>query len=171
MLKKILYVLIIALASLQFFQIDKTNPVSDPELDFINIVETPAEVATILKTACYDCHSNQTNYPWYTNLQPVAWWVKDHIDHARDELNFSEWGSYTYRRADHKLEEASEYILSKEMPLPSYTWGHAEARLTDGQRDMLAEWFENQRVILESTQEIESEAAEDSEADTDSSGH
>ncbi len=140
------YVFVLALCALQFFQIDKTNPVSDPELDFMNIVETPEEVATILKSACYDCHSNQTVYPWYTNLQPVAWWVKDHIDHGRSELNFSEWGNYNDRRIDHKLEESAEYVLNEEMPLPSYTWAHGNARLSDRDRMFLANWFEEQRV-------------------------
>ena len=74
--------------------------------------------------------------------------MKDHIDHGRDELNFSEFGSYTQRRADHKLEEAAEYILNEEMPLPSFTWAHAEARLTDEQRQFLADWFEEQRTVL-----------------------
>lgn len=148
MVQKIAYGLVAIIIILQFFQIDKTNPESDPAIDFMNIANPPEEVATILKTACYDCHSYNTRYPWYTNIQPVAWWVKDHIDHGRDELNFSEFGSYTQRRADHKLEEAAEYILNEEMPLPSFTWAHAEARLTDEQREFLADWFEEQRTVL-----------------------
>lgn len=148
MVQKIAYGLVAIIIILQFFQIDKTNPESDPANDFMNIASPPEEVATILKTACYDCHSYSTRYPWYTNIQPVAWWVKDHIDHGRDELNFSEFGSYTQRRADHKLEEAAEYILNEEMPLPSFTWAHAEARLTDEQREFLADWFEEQRTVL-----------------------
>ncbi len=148
MVQKIAFALLLAIAVLQFFQIDKTNPVADPALDFMNITNPPDEIATILKTACYDCHSYNTRYPWYTNIQPVAWWVKDHIDHGRDELNFSEFGNYTERRADHKLEEAAEYTLNEEMPLPSYTWGHSDARLTDQERKYLADWFEDQRAIL-----------------------
>ncbi len=148
MVQKFAFTLLLAIVALQFFQIDKTNPVTDPALDFMNITNPPDEIATILKTACYDCHSYNTRYPWYTNIQPVAWWVKDHIDHGRDELNFSEFGNYTERRADHKLEEAAEYTLNEEMPLPSYTWGHSDARLTDQERKYLADWFEDQRAIL-----------------------
>ncbi|MBO6792787.1 MAG: heme-binding domain-containing protein [Balneolaceae bacterium] len=148
MIQKIAFGLLAVLVILQFFQIDKTNPVSNPANDFMNIANPPEEVATILKTACYDCHSNNTRYPWYTNIQPVAWWIKDHIDHGRSELNFSEFGTYSQRRADHKLEESAEYILSEEMPLPSFTWAHAEARLTDEERTFLADWFEEQRTVL-----------------------
>jgi hypothetical protein len=148
MLKYILYGVIGVLVILQFFQIDKNNPAADPAKDFMTIHNPPAEVAGMLKTACYDCHSYKTSYPWYTYTQPLAWWIKDHIDHSRDELNFSEWGDYSPRRADHKLEEAVEYTLNEEMPLPSYTWAHGDARLSDEQRETLADWFEAQREIV-----------------------
>lgn len=148
MTKYILFGVIGILVILQFFQIDKTNPASDPVKDFMNVHNPPAEVATMLKTACYDCHSYQTKYPWYTYTQPLGWWVKDHIDEGRDELNFSEWTEYNPRRADHKLEEAVEYTLNEEMPLPSYTWAHGDARLSDEQRKTLADWFEAQREIV-----------------------
>lgn len=149
MLQKILIGLGAILIVIQFFQIDKTNKEVDPELDFMNISNPNDEVAEILKTACYDCHSEKTVYPWYTNVQPVGWWVKDHVDHGKSHLNFSIWGEYSTDRADHKLEECVEYVLNEEMPLPSYTWGHAEARLTDEQREFLAEWFEEQRLIVQ----------------------
>lgn len=148
MLKYIISGVIGVLIILQFFQIDKTNPPTDPSKDFMNAVNPPTEVAAMVKTACYDCHSYQTEYPWYTYTQPLAWWVKDHIDHGRDELNFSEWTEYTAKRADHKLEEAAEYTLNEEMPLPSYTWAHGDARLTEEQRKTLADWFEAQRDII-----------------------
>lgn len=167
MIQKILLVLLLVFAVLQFFQIEKTNIETDPEVDFMNITSPPDEVATILKTACYDCHSEQTKYPWYTYIQPVGWWVADHIDNGRDELNFSEWGTFSYRKADHKLEEAAEYVLSEEMPLPSYTWGHAEARLTDEEREFLAAWFEDQRDILEAEQEVEEELNNELESETE----
>ncbi|MCG8371918.1 MAG: heme-binding domain-containing protein, partial [Balneolales bacterium] len=130
MAKKILLVLAAALVILQFFQIDKTNPASDPELDLMVLTNPHEEVKQILKTACYDCHSNSTTYPWYTNIQPVGWWVKGHIDHGKEHVNYAEFGSYPPRRGDHKLEESVEYVLNKEMPLPSYTWFHGDTRLT-----------------------------------------
>lgn len=148
MLKKILLTLLAAFVILQFFQIDKENPTADPSLDFMEMYPPSEEVATILKTACYDCHSNQTEYPWYSYTQPLGWWIADHIDHGRDELNFSEFGNYNPRRADHKLEEGIEYVEEKEMPLPSYTYAHWDADLTDSERKVLIEWFEELRPII-----------------------
>jgi hypothetical protein len=148
MIQKSLAVLLVIFVGLQFFQIEKINPDSDPDLDFINRTNPPEQIKGILKTACYDCHSYQTKYPAYTYVQPLAWWIEDHIDHGRDELNFSTWGNYTVNRADHKLEEAVEYTLNEEMPLPSYTWTHGDARLSEAQRKELADWFESQRALL-----------------------
>lgn len=148
MLKKILLGLAAVLLILQFFQIDKTNPEYDTSKDFMNMYPPSEEVAQILKVACYDCHSYETKYPWYTYTQPLGWWIGDHIDHGRDELNFSEFGNYNPRRADHKLEEGIEYTETEEMPLPSYTWGHSEARLTWEQRELLIDWFAELRPIV-----------------------
>ena len=145
MTKKIILAVAVLVVILQLFQIDKTNPVADPELDFIAIANPPAEIGSLIKTACYDCHSHQTKYPWYTYTQPLGWWIKDHIDHGRGELNFSEWGNYPTRRADHKLEESAELVLEEEMPLPSYLKTHSEARLSTEQRELLAYWFETER--------------------------
>lgn len=152
MYRKILLGLGAAVLILQFFQIDKTNPEADPALDIINIQNPPEQVATMLKNSCYDCHSYNTRYPWYTYTQPLAWWIKDHIDHGREELNFSEWGTYSDRRADHKLEEAVDYTLSKEMPLPSYLIAHGDADLSDEQRKILADWFESLRPQYQSSE-------------------
>ena len=148
MLQKILFAVIAILVILQFFQIDKTNPESDPEMDFIAITNPPSEIGIMLKEACYDCHSFKTKYPWYTYTQPLGWWIGHHIEEGRDEMNFSEWGTYNQRRADHKLEESAELVLEEEMPLPSYLIAHSEAKLTSEERKQLADWFEVQRDIL-----------------------
>lgn len=146
MTKKIVLGLAVVFIILQFFRIDKTVPVVEASGDFMNIHNPPNDIATILKTACYDCHSYKTKYPWYSNIAPVSWWIQEHIDHGREELNFSTWIDYSERRADHKLEEAAELVLNEEMPLPSYLRGHPEARLTAEQRTMLADWFEELRI-------------------------
>lgn len=148
MIKKILLAIASVLVILQFFQIDKVNPKSDPSLDFMTMYPPSEEVANILKTACYDCHSNKTEYPWYTYTQPLGWWIADHIDHGRDELNFSEFGNYNPRRADHKLEEGVEYVENEEMPLPSYTYAHGDAKLSDDQKTLLMDWFNELRPII-----------------------
>ena len=139
-LKKIIIGLAVIFLILQFFGIDKVNPESDPSLDLITITNPDEDVKQILKNACYDCHSNLTRYPWYTNIAPLSWWIKDHIDHGRKELNFSAWGSYSDRRKDHKLDEIVELVTEGEMPLQSYTIAHGEARLSDDQKTALIDY-------------------------------
>lgn len=146
--KSILLGLVALLVVIQFFQIDKTNPPYDAANDFMSIEHPPAQVAELLKNACYDCHSYETKYPWYTYIQPVAWWVKGHINGGRKHLNYSRWGEYSAKRKDHKLEEMEELVKEKEMPLNSYTWAHSEARLTDEQRTSLITWFKETRDRL-----------------------
>jgi heme-binding protein len=133
---------------IQFFRIDKTNPPVDPAVDLVKVVKAPVEIADILKTSCYDCHSNESTYPWYTNVAPVSWWVKGHINEAREELNFSEWGSFTLKRQDHKLDELVEEIEEGEMPLSSYLLIHGEARLSAEQRTQLTAWAKALRKEL-----------------------
>jgi hypothetical protein len=88
-MKNLLKVLLVVFIILQFFRIDKTNPPVDKNMDFLTIKKTPENVSTLIKSACYDCHSNETIYPWYSNIQPFGWFLKDHIDEGRRELNFS----------------------------------------------------------------------------------
>ena len=137
-------VLLLALAALvliQFFSIDKTNPPVNTAQDFIQNTNPPAEIANILKTACYDCHAHTTEYPWYTNIQPFAWWIKGHIDHGRDHLNYSTWTTYEAKKKSHKIEEMIEVIEDKEMPMLSYMVAHQEAWIDDAQRKLLVDWF------------------------------
>jgi hypothetical protein len=142
-LKKYLpWALLVFIIIAQFFRIDKTNPESDPANDFITINNPPPELATLMKNACYDCHSNHTRYPWYTNIAPVSWWIKGHINYAREQVNFSEWTAYDAKKANHKLEECVEWVGEGKMPLKSYAWLHKEAKMTDTQRKELADWFE-----------------------------
>ena len=126
---------------LQFFRIDKTNPAADPAQDYLALASPPAALSSTIKAACYDCHSHTTAYPWYTNIQPVAWWIKDHIEEGREHLNFSVWATYPPKKAAHKLEECFEVIESKEMPMKSYTWAHGNARLSAEERAAMASWF------------------------------
>ena len=141
MKKKILIGVVIVLVGIQFITIDKTNPPVDASKDFMTITDPPEEVEKLIRTSCYDCHSNESTYPWYSNVAPVSWWVKDHINEAREELNFSEWGTYEWKRTDHKLEECAEEVDEGEMPLKSYLIAHSEARLSDEDRAKLVDWF------------------------------
>lgn len=145
LIRKILLALLIILVLMQFYRIDKTNPPVDPNQNFIRLEQAPAPIAKMLKDACYDCHSHETTYPWYTNVMPFSKWIKSHIDHGRDEMNFSTWGSYSDQKKDHKLEEGAEFVLETKMPLTSYLIAHPEARITPEQRKELADWFQSRR--------------------------
>jgi hypothetical protein len=139
--KKILIGLLVVLVAIQFIRIDKDNPPVEESQEFMTLTNPPAEIATLMKTACYDCHSHETKYPWYTNVSPVSWWVKDHIDEGREHLNFSVWGTYSAKKAAHKLEECYEEVEEGHMPLPSYLWVHSEAKLSEEQVNLLVSWF------------------------------
>jgi hypothetical protein len=144
-IKRILVYLLFALIIIQVIPVDKSLPSADPKNDFITFNQTPAAEAQLLKNACYDCHSNHTKYPWYAKVAPISMWIQGHVNHARDELNFSLWNSYSDKRKDHKLEESIELIQEQEMPLKSYTLIHSEARLTQSERDLLIQYFKGLR--------------------------
>ena len=114
--------LIVLLLIFQFFRIDKTNKVSAAERDVLFISQANPELASMLKNSCYDCHSNQVTYPWYTNIAPLSWWIKHHVNEGTRHLNFSEWGTYSARKADHKLKECFEMIKECESTLATDLW-------------------------------------------------
>ena len=101
----------------------------------------PAEVQTLLEAACYDCHSNETKYPWYSQVAPVSWFVADHIQEGREALNFSTFGNLSANDRSEVMEESAENIQEGEMPLESYVWMHPEAKLSAAQRETLIQWF------------------------------
>lgn len=102
----------------------------------------PADVAALLRRACYDCHSNNTHYPWYAAVQPVGWWLTRHVNDGKRHLDFSEFSTYTTKRAKSKLGEIIEEVESHGMPLKSYTWLHPEARLTPAEIKLITDWAE-----------------------------
>lgn len=102
----------------------------------------PEEVNSILKSACNDCHSNLTEYPWYANIQPTAWWLNNHVKGGKKHLNFSEFTKLPVAVQNHKFEETIEMVKEKKMPISSYTWFglHPDAKLTDEQRAVITNW-------------------------------
>jgi len=130
-----------ALLAIQFIQPDTSNPPVDPAQDFQQAANPPAEVQSILKEACYDCHSNETRYPWYSRVAPVSWWIADHVGEGREKLNFSTFGALSPKDRSEALDEAAEKVDQGEMPLASYTWLHPAARLTTAQRNLVSGWL------------------------------
>ena len=141
--KHIFPILAVLLILIQIFRIDKTNPPIDEELDFISTMNPPSAIGSKIKSACYDCHSHESKYPWYTNVAPVSWWIKGHINGGRKHLNFSTWGAYVAGKKEHKIEECIEFLEKKWMPLSSYTWLHSEAKMTDEERTEMIAYFKS----------------------------
>ena len=144
--KKILIALLVVFVIMQFFGPEKNQGEISSLDTFIQETNPSDEVKLVLKQACFDCHSDYTRYPWYNNITPVNYWLDGHIDHGKGELNFSKWHSYSDKRKDHKMEEIIEMVENKEMPLPSYTWTHKDAILSDSQINAVKEWVENIRL-------------------------
>lgn len=126
----------------QLVPVDRSIPEVDPAQDFLTAVNAPAEMASLIKDACYDCHSYQTEYPWYAKISPVSFWIQGHINGGRQHLNFSEWTAYPAEKAAHKLEECYEEVEELHMPMKSYTWLHPEAQLSEAQVGAMAQWFQ-----------------------------
>ncbi len=140
-IKVLLTVILVIFILIQFYPRPKKNEsnlISSNNISFVHAV--PAAVQEVLKTSCYDCHSNSTVYPWYFKIQPVAIWLNNHIEEGKDELNFSEFGNYDLRRQYHKLEEINDQVKRNEMPLSSYTIIHRDAILSIDQKLLIANW-------------------------------
>ncbi|MGY4384150.1 hypothetical protein ACVWYN_001176 [Pedobacter sp. UYP24] len=149
MIRKIIYGIVALIVIIQFFRPNK-NIAATPSANAIELhYPVSKEIGALLKTSCYDCHSNHTTYPWYSNIQPVAWWLQDHIDEGKRELNFDEYNSYTSKKKKHKLDEVIDVIEHDEMPLTSYTLIHRKAVLTPQAKAELISWAKGLQKIIQ----------------------
>ena len=133
----------------QFIRPAKTNPVADPSLAIESHVQVDPTVGAIFDRSCVDCHSNKTRWPWYSHVAPVSWFVIDHVNEGRKELNLSEWGKYDQRRQLGKLRQICREVTNGAMPLGSYTPMHAGSKLTPDDVKTLCDWSDAQRAQLE----------------------
>ena len=140
-IKKIALVLVIVFVAIQFIQPAHNKSGQVLPTDFTIVYTVPPNVQTILQNACTDCHSNNTNYPWYSNIQPMAWIMKRHIDNGKEKLNFSEFGSYSSRRQISKLKGIANQIKDDEMPISSYKAMHSKAKLTKEEKSLVIDWL------------------------------
>jgi hypothetical protein len=140
MLRKILLGLLILFVLIQFIRPEKNAGTIHGPKSIATLYPVPPQVEAILARSCYDCHSNHTNYPWYTNIQPAGWWMQHHVDEGNEHLNFSEFGIYPPKKMAHKMEEVREMVEKGEMPLESYALIHRDARLSAEDRRTLIEW-------------------------------
>ena len=148
-LKTIGIILIIAFIIIQFFRPEKNLGEEIAANQITAVQNVPDSVKQILKVSCYDCHSNSSHYPWYDNIQPVAWVLSDHILEGKKELNFSEFANYSINRRYKKFKEIQKQIKEDEMPLFSYTIPHRDAVLSPAQKITLIDWATNSMHEME----------------------
>lgn len=141
MAKKILIGLLVIVLLMQIMQPTKNQSEALSQNDISYTYSMPAGVHEILVKKCYDCHSNNTQYPWYVHVQPIGWWMASHIKEGKDELDFSEFKTYSTKKASHKLEEVSEQIAEGHMPINSYLWLHPEGKVTPQELETINAWI------------------------------
>ena len=141
-IKIIVLVLLVAFVGIQFISTTRNQSDLIPETDFMLVNSVPQTIQKKLQVSCYDCHSNNTQYPWYNKIQPVTWFLEGHIKEGKAELNFSEWDSLSNRRKKSKLRSIIKQIESNEMPLSSYTLIHKEARFLENEKKETIKWLE-----------------------------
>jgi hypothetical protein len=150
-IKKILFIGLIIFLLIQFYQPARNKSYEQVLTgDFTKMYNVPKNVETVLRASCYDCHSNNTNYPLYSNIQPVQLFMGKHIKNGKKDLNFNEFGSYSKRKQQSKLEAISKQIKSDEMPLSSYTMMHRSAVLTTAQKQEIINWINKTKDSLSS---------------------
>ena len=141
--KKIVIGLFIILVGIQFIRPDSNNDNRVMVTDFVKTYEVPAQISSILRRTCYDCHSNNTEYPWYASIQPMGWLLNKHIKEGKKKLNFSEFGTYSERKQVSKLKSMKNQIEKNKMPLPSYSMVHKKALLTSEEKNLIITYINN----------------------------
>lgn len=156
MFKKIAWVLLASFVVIQFIH-PKKNKAEGKQPNFIgHVYSIPADVQTIMAKACFDCHSNNTRYPWYAKLQPVHWWLNKHINEGKKGVNYDEYTHRPLRYQYHKMEETIEMVKEGEMPLKSYTWTHKDAKLTDEEKAKITGWAQSVMDTMKARYPIDS---------------
>lgn len=138
MIKKIGVVLVLVLVAIQFVKVEKNNAATPQVELFIADTQPNKEIKAILEAKCYDCHSNKTSYPWYSEIAPVSFWINHHVEEGKEHLDFSNWSSYNAKKKKHKLHEVKEEVEENEMPLKTYKMLHGD--LTPDEKKQLITW-------------------------------
>ncbi|QTE38461.1 heme-binding domain-containing protein [Mucilaginibacter gossypii] len=147
-IKKILLALLVILVAIQFIHLKK-NISSGPYANGIDKHYTvPKDVQVVLKRSCYDCHSNNTYYPWYNNIQPVAWLLAHDVNEGKEEINFDEFNNYSLSQKRHKLSDLSKEVKEGEMPMGIYTVIHRNAVLSQVEKQRLITWADSLKGTL-----------------------
>ncbi|QNF31918.1 heme-binding domain-containing protein [Adhaeribacter swui] len=148
MKKKLLYLLLFIIVAIQFIRPAENKGQAFTSQDISHYVAVPLNIKNTLQASCYDCHSNHTNYPWYSKVNPIGLWLNHHIEEGKAELNFSDFSKYDLKKMDHKLEEIAEEVQEGHMPLPSYLWLHNDVKLDQQQIAQIVAWVQTERQKL-----------------------
>ena len=155
-MKKTLKWAAIVLAALflaaQAYRPDLSGPPVDESKTMRASARLTPEVGAVFERACHDCHSSKTDWPWYSQVAPVSWWLKGHVEDGRRELSFSEWGTYPQRKMARKLREICDQVEAGEMPLKSYLLMHPAAKLSDEDKRLICDWTAAERGRLAASQ-------------------
>jgi hypothetical protein len=140
LMKRIVLGLVIVFAGIQLFRPDRTNPPLNAAQSVQVTAAVPADLDKVLRRACYDCHSSETRWPWYSGVAPMAWGVAEHVTEGRAQFNFSEWGSYPARKRVAILEKMCDEVREGRMPLKQYLWLHRDATLSEADWKSICDW-------------------------------
>lgn len=132
---------LLLVVAIQFIRPESNDSEQVAGAAFVQQYAVPDSLHSILQSACYDCHSNHSRYPWYSNIQPLAWVLAGHIKRGKSELNFSEFAGYSMRKQVSKLKGVADQVEDNEMPLPSYRWMHKPARLSTHEKQTIINWM------------------------------
>ena len=148
-LKKIILTLLVVFIAMQFYRPEKNISQGNHSITFLEETNPPDEVKSILRESCFDCHSDNTAYPWYDNIAPVSYWLDDHIKEGKEHLNFSSWKNYSRGEKDQKLEELIDEVSEGKMPIKEYKWTHKNAKLSQEQIDGVVSWAQQTRILYQ----------------------
>lgn len=148
-IKKIALTLLLVLVALQFYSPPKNNSQGNHAAIFVTETNPPPNVRIIITQSCFNCHSNNTEYPWYNNIAPVSYWLANHIKTGKEHLNLSEWDAYDPEEKALKLEAITDVIEGNKMPLKEYRWAHENARLSEEQKQAIIAWAKSTKVLYQ----------------------
>ncbi|SNR39607.1 heme-binding domain-containing protein [Lutibacter flavus] len=144
-MKKVLLGIVVAIILIQVIRPEK-NESNDETNAITAVMNVPATIQKIIKTSCADCHSNKTNYPWYSEIAPVSWYLASHVNDGKEHLNFSEWAAYNKNQKSHIIKDLEEELEDHKMPLNSYLWIHKDAKLSAEQYQLMLNWVKTLKV-------------------------
>lgn len=151
-IKYFLWAVLVILVAIQFVPVDRENPVSDKNNDFLVVSQAPEDVQRLMRSACYDCHSNETVWPKYAYVAPISFVIAEHVEEGREHLNFSDWATYDSEDHPSILKHMKKAISKGFMPMEGYIKLHADAEMTDERKALLNSWIDS---VLETYDPVE----------------